>query len=226
MRDHHPEFADRSQAGRQLADVLQGKLLSQAIIVALPRGGVPVGFEMAQRLGLPLDLLIVAKIGAPGHPEFGIGAVADGPEPHVVIDEQAARRFPLPPGYLDTEMRHQLAEVERRHRMYFGEDQAEDHDFRGHDIVLVDDGIANGGSIFAGIEALKHMGAGRIVVAVPVASQRLVEELRQHVAEVICLSSPQDLEAVSLHYDDFTQTTDQQVVDFLRQARNLDRRLH
>jgi putative phosphoribosyl transferase len=226
MTQQNPEFADRSAAGRQLAEVLQDRLLSEPLIVALPRGGVPVAFEMAQRLGLPLDLLIVRKIGAPGHPEFGIGAVADGPEPHVVIDEKAARRFPLPPGYLDTETRHQLAEVERRHRMYFGEDQAEDHDFRGRDIILVDDGIANGGSIFAGIQALKHMGAGRIVVAVPVASRMLVEELRHAVAEVICLSAPENLQAVSLHYDDFAQTTDQEVVALLKQAKNLDRRLH
>ncbi|SMF08958.1 Phosphoribosyl transferase domain-containing protein [Xaviernesmea oryzae] len=221
-----PVFSDREDAGRQLAEAMQAAPLKDPVVVALPRGGVPVAFEVAQRLGAPLDLLIVRKIGAPGHPEYGIGAVVDGKEPHVIVNEAAARQFHIPPGYLAAEREHQLAEIERRHRMYFGEDQPEDHDHAGRDVILVDDGIANGGSIRAGIHALKEMAVGSIRLAVPVAPRDLLEELREEVDDIVCLSAPERLEAVSLHYGDFTETTDQDVVRLLKEARRLARMLH
>ena len=222
----NPTFSDREDAGRQLADAMDMAPLHDPVVIALPRGGVPVAFEVAQRLGLPLDLLIVRKIGAPGHPEYGIGAVVDGREPHVVISEKAARHFHIPPGYIATEMDHQIAEIERRHRMYFGEDEAEEHDHTGRDIILVDDGIANGGSIRAGIRALKDMGAGTIRVAVPVAPRELLESLRDEVDEIVCLNAPEHMEAVSQHYRDFSETTDQDVVRLLKEARRLTRMMH
>lgn len=221
-----PAFSDREDAGRQLAEAMQSVQLQDPVVVALPRGGVPVAFEIAQRLGAPLDLLIVRKIGAPGHPEYGIGAVVDGKEPHVVVSEEAARRFQIPPGYLATEREHQLAEIERRHRIYFGEDEPQDHDQAGRDIILVDDGIANGNSIRAGIHALKEMGVGSIRIAVPVAPRDLVESLREEVDDIVCLSAPQHLEAVSAHYADFPETTDQDVVRLLKEARRLNRMIH
>ena len=222
----NPIFSDREEAGRQLAEAMRSAQLHDPIVMALPRGGVPVAFQVAQRLGLPLDLLIVRKIGAPGHPEYGIGAVVDGKEPHVVVSEQAARHFRVPPGYIATERDHQLAEIERRHRMYFGEDEPEDHDHAGQDVILVDDGIANGGSIRAGIHALREMGVGSIRVAVPVAPRALLEALREEVEDVVCLSAPEHLEAVSMHYGDFTETTDQDVVRLLKEARRLTRMIH
>ncbi len=217
-------FSDRQDAGRRLAEALHSKPFAHPVIVALPRGGVPVAFEIAQRLGAPLDLLIVRKIGAPGHPEFGIGAVVDGKEPHVVVSEEAARHFHLPPGYLAGERDHQLAEIERRHRMYFGDDEPEAHDYAGRQVVLVDDGIANGVSIRAGVEALKEMGVGSITIAVPVAPREVVERLRQDVDDVVCLHAPDRLDAVSPHYTDFSQVVDQDVVRLLNEAREDVRR--
>ncbi|MFB9949499.1 phosphoribosyltransferase [Rhizobium puerariae] len=218
-----PTFSDREDAGRQLAEAMQATLPSDPVVVALPRGGVPVAFEVAQRLGVPLDLLIVRKIGAPGHPEYGIGAVVDCKEPHVVVNEEAARHFHVPPGYLATEREHQLAEIERRHRMYFGEDEPQDHDHAGRDIILVDDGIANGATIRAGIVALREMGVGSIRIAVPVAPRAVLEALREEVDGIVCLSAPEHLDAVSTHYDDFAETTDQDVVRLLKEARRLTR---
>ncbi|CAN7480772.1 MULTISPECIES: phosphoribosyltransferase [Neorhizobium] len=220
-----PTFVDREDAGRQLAEAMQATLPPDPILMALPRGGVPVAFEVAQRLGLPLDLLIVRKIGAPGHPEYGIGAVVDGREPHVIVDEDAARRFHVPPGYLAAEREHQLAEIERRHRMYFGEDEPSEHDHTGRDVILVDDGIANGVSIRAGIHALKDMGVASIRIAVPVAPRQLLESLQEEVDDIVCLSAPDRLEAVSLHYGDFRETTDQDVVRLLKEAHRLSRTL-
>ncbi|CDN55611.1 Phosphoribosyltransferase [Neorhizobium galegae bv. officinalis bv. officinalis str. HAMBI 1141] len=220
-----PTFVDREDAGRQLAEAMQAAMPPDPILMALPRGGVPVAFEVAQRLGLPLDLLIVRKIGAPGHPEYGIGAVVDGREPHVIVDEDAARRFHVPPGYLAAEREHQLAEIERRHRMYFGEDEPSEHDHTGRDIILVDDGIANGVSIRAGIHALKDMGVASIRIAVPVAPRLLLEALQEEVDDIVCLSAPDRLEAVSLHYGDFRETTDQDVVRLLKEAHRLSRTL-
>ncbi|CDZ25857.1 phosphoribosyltransferase [Neorhizobium galegae] len=220
-----PTFIDREDAGRQLAEAMRAAPLPDAVILALPRGGVPVAFEVAQRLGLPLDLLIVRKIGAPGHPEYGIGAVVDGREPHIVVNEEAARHFHVPPGYLAAEREHQLAEIERRHRMYFGEDEPSEHDHTGRDVILVDDGIANGVSIRAGIHALKDMGVASIRIAVPVAPRQLLESLKEEVDDIVCLSAPDRLEAVSLHYGDFRETTDQDVVRLLKEAHRLSRTL-
>lgn len=226
MFGSNPTFADREDAGRQLAEAIQTFALRDPVIMALPRGGVPVAFEVARRLGASLDLLIVRKIGAPGHPEYGIGAVVDGKEPHVVVSEEAARHFHIPPGYLATERDHQLAEIERRHRMYFGDDEPQAHDHSGRDVVLVDDGIANGVSIRAGIHALKEMGVGSIRVAVPVAPRDFLEALRNEVDDIICLSAPERLDAVSVHYADFSETTDQEVVRLLKEARRLTRMIH
>ncbi|KKX30696.1 phosphoribosyltransferase family protein [Rhizobium sp. LC145] len=214
-----PTFADRGDAGRQLADALQEQAHANPIVMALPRGGVPVAFEVARRLDAPLDLLIVRKIGAPGQPEYGIGAVVDTKEPHVVVNEEAARNFSIPPGYLATERDHQLSEIQRRHRMYFGEDEPRDHDHSGRDVILIDDGIAVGVSIRAGIHALKQMGVASICIAVPVAPRDVVESLRDEVDEIVCLSAPERLQAVGAHYGDFTQTTDQEVVRLLKEAR-------
>lgn len=221
------EFTNRTDAGRRLADVMAGQpIAAQLLLLALPRGGVPVAFEMARRSGLPMDVLIARTIGAPGHPECGIGAVVDGREPHVFIDEQSARHFRIPPGYLDTERHHQLAEIERRHRMYFGEDDAESHDYRGRNVMLVDDGIADGATVRACIQALRQAGVGSISLAVPVAEAELLEELRHEVDAVICLHVPRRFDVVGAYYDDFGETSDQEIVRMLRDAGRLDRMLH
>lgn len=226
MFGRNPSFSNREDAGRQLVDAMQASLLREPVVIALPRGGVPVGFEVAQRLGVPLDLLIVRKISAPGHPEFGIGAVVDAKDPHLILSEEAVRQFRIPPGYIATERDSQLAEIERRHRIYFGEDEPTVHDHAGRDIILVDDGIANGASIRAAIHALRQMRVGKIRLAVPVGPRDIIDQLAQEVDEVVCLSAPERFKAVSHHYGDFTQTTDQDVVRLLRESRRLDRMMH
>ncbi len=226
MAEMAPTFVDRRDAGRRLAEALRQVPLGDPLVMALPRGGVPVAFEIAQRLGLPLDLLIVREIVAAGHPEHRIGAVVDGKEPYVFVSEEAARRFRLPPGYLATERAHQLAEIERCHRIYFGEDEPENHDHVGRDIVLVDDGIAHGGTIRAAIKALRGMGVMSLRVAVPVAPRGVLEDLENEVDGIICLSAPEQVDAVGKYYADFIETADQDIVHLLTQARRLTRMIH
>lgn len=212
-------FSNRADAGRQLAEALLASDLRDPVVVALPRGGVPVGFEIAQRLAAPLHVLIVRKIGAPGHPEIGIGAVVHGREPHVVVSEEAARQFQLPPGYIAAERDRQLAEIDRRRRMYLGEDADKTPDHAGRPIVLVDDGVANGVSIRAAIARLREIGVSSIHVAVPVAPAAVVELLSQEVEQVTCLAAPERLGGVSVFYDDFDQVDDQEVIRLLKLAR-------
>lgn len=229
MQQAVPIFQDRAEAGIRLTEAVSEaglKDLADPVLIALPRGGVPVAFEMAHRLGLPMDVLIVRKIGAPGEPEVGIGAVVDGPQPRVVINEEAVRGLSLPPGYLDTERHHQIAEVERRHRMYFGEDAPDAHDLHGRDAIIVDDGIANGGSMRAAIEAVRAMGVASVRIAVPVAPAKLVTKLAGEVDDVVCLSPVESFSAVGAFYADFSDTPDQEVMRLLKEAKRLERMLH
>lgn len=226
-----PEFADRSDAGRQLTEALQisqslSSVAGDPVVVAMPRGGVPVAFEVAQRLGLHLDLLILRRIAAPGHPEFNIGAVVDAKEPIVHIDEASVRRFPLPPGYLNTERQHQIAEVDRHHRMYFGEDHADEHDLAGRHVILIDEGLSDAGSMEVSIHALRQLGVAIITLAVPVASQDTLDAIRDKVEDVVCLSIPPTFGDVGDHYEDFPETTDQDVVRLLKEARRSERLLN
>jgi predicted phosphoribosyltransferase len=224
-------FADRSDAGRQLAEALQtseslSSIDGDPVVVALPRGGVPVAFEVAQRLGLHLDLLIVRRIGAPGYPDIGIGAVVDARQPLVHIDEASLRGFPLPPGYLDTERQHQISEVDRHHRMYFGEDHADEHDFSGRHVILIDDGISDGGPMEAAIHALRQLSVKTITVAVPVASQDTLDALAGTVDDIVCLSAVPMFGDIGEHYEDFAETTDQDVVRLLKEARRSEQLLN
>src|SRR5687768_15800755 len=142
-----PLFDDRREAGRRLAAALTRYQQSRAVVLALPRGGVPVGFEVAKALAAPLDVLIVRKIGAPGHPELGLGAIVDGNEPQLVLNDEVIRQIRPPPGYIEDEKRRQLAEIERRRRRYVGERSGVPVD--GRIAIVVDDGIATGGTVKA-----------------------------------------------------------------------------
>jgi putative phosphoribosyl transferase len=216
MRGGQPAFRDRRDAGCRLAAELAKRPWRDPVVLALPRGGVPVAFEVARTLGAPLDLLLVRKIGAPGHPEFGIGAVVDGPEPQTVIDEETAGLVGASPEYLEAERLRQLAEIERRRARYLGGRAAQPT--RGRTAIVVDDGIATGGTARAAIVALRRSGAGRIVLAVPVAPPSAVAALAPLADEVVCLSRPEPFRAVGLHYVDFAQTTDAEVVALLKAA--------
>ncbi|WP_372425177.1 phosphoribosyltransferase [Salinarimonas chemoclinalis] len=210
-------FEDRTDAGRRLAQALAAHAGEGTIVLALPRGGVPVAAEVARALRAPLDLVMVRKIGAPGHPEYGIGAVVDGAEPQIVVDEAAARLAGADDAYLADAMRRELAEIERRRRAYLGDRRP--LDVAGRTVVVVDDGAATGSTAKAALRALKKAGAARRILAVPVAPIETVEALRTEADEVVALTTPYPFHAVGLSYEDFDQTTDEEVVAALEGVR-------
>lgn len=211
-------FADRREAGRRLAEAVMPLSLHDPVVLALPRGGVPVGFEVARALGAPLDILLVRKIGAPRHEEYGIGALVDGASPHVVIDQRAARLVGADEAYIDREIERQRAEIERRRAVYCTGPAVS---LGGRSVIVVDDGIATGGTVKAALQALAEVGATQIVLAVPVAPAETLGELRNLCDRIVCLMQPEPFRAVGAHYDDFAQTSDAEVVDLLGQARKL-----
>jgi putative phosphoribosyl transferase len=212
----HVVFADRREAGRQLAAALAAFKDARPIVLALPRGGVPVAFEVAQALGAPLDVALVRKIGAPGQSELGLGAIVDGADPQMILNEEVVRLVRPKPGYLQSEQARQLRELERRRRLYRGGRPAPA--VEGRTIIVVDDGIATGGSAKAVLRALSAQHAGKLVLAVPVAPADTLETLSSEADEVICLATPDPFFAVGEHYADFAQTTDQEVVNLLQRA--------
>lgn len=218
MRNSHAMFTDRHSAGRMLARVLARLPLADPVILALPRGGVPVAFEVAEAMAAPLDLLMVRKIGAPGHAEFGIGAVVDGGAKQVVIDHDAARQSGADDRYFERMIDSQLAEIRRR-RVTYG--LAHPLPLKGREIVLVDDGIATGNTVKAALKALRATGVAKIVLAVPVAPADALSELRGECDEVVCLATPEPFLSVGTHYEDFGQTSDNEVVHLLRQSNRL-----
>ncbi len=209
-------FANRSQAGRLLARAVKALNLAGPVVLALPRGGVPVGYEVARELAAPLDILLVRKIGAPGHEEYGIGALVDGASPQLVIDEAAARMVGADRAYIEREVARQLEEIERRRAAYR---TGPPLSLVGRPVIVVDDGIATGGTVKAALKALAKVGAARVILAVPVAPRDVLPELRTLCDEVVCLSSPEPFHAVGAHYGDFTQTEDAEVVQLLSAAR-------
>ncbi len=207
-------FVDRRDAGRQLAAALRKFAKTDSLVLALPRGGVPVAYEVSKALGLPLDVLIVRKIGAPHHAEFGIGAVVDGADPQIVLNEEAIRILKPEEAYMKAEIARQLVEIERRRAAYLG--PREPLPTRGRTVIVVDDGIATGGTVRAALQALRRAGAGKLVLAVPVAPAEALESLREDVDEIVCLQTPGHFGAVGLHYDHFEQTSDEEVVSLLQ----------
>ena len=212
----HVVFADRRDAGRQLAAALTRFKDEHPLVLALPRGGVPVAFEVAQTLGAPLDVALVRKIGAPGHAELGLGAVVDGKDPQMILNEEVVRLVRPKPGYLQSEKARQLQELERRRRLY--RDGRPAPAVEGRTVIVVDDGIATGGSAKAVLRALSVQHAGKLVLAVPVAPADTLEALASEADETVCLAVPEPFFAVGEHYEDFTQTTDEEVLRLLQRA--------
>ena len=186
------------------------------MVFALPRGGVPVGLEIARALHAPLDLVLVRKLGAPGEPELALGAVVDGADPQMIINEDVKRATGASDAFVDKARTQGLQEIERRRGAYF--QGVERIDPRGRTVILVDDGLATGATARAAVRALKLQGAARIVLAVPVAPEDTLERLRAEADEVVCLRPERWFLGVGAFYDDFRQLSDQDVVGMLRRA--------
>jgi predicted phosphoribosyltransferase len=206
-------FKDRSDAGRQLAAQLE-RYAGEAVVLALPRGGVVVGYEVARALGAPLDVVVARKLGAPHQPELGIGAVAGGVR---VLDEQALRAFSIPREYVEDVTARELAEAHRRERLYRGDRPA--LALEGRTALLVDDGLATGVTARAAIAATRLRAPSHLVLAVPVCAAHTAAALRPQVEALVCLESPPEFYAVGLWYDDFRQTPDEEVQRLLELAR-------
>ena len=187
---------------------------SDVVVLALPRGGVPVGYEVAQRLGAPLDVFIVRKLGVPGQEELAMGAIASGGV--VVLNDDVVRGLDLTPDVIERVAREEGRELERREQAY--REDAPPLDVAGMAVIVVDDGLATGSSMRAAVEALRRLRPARIVVAVPAAPVSTCRELAAEVDEVVCATTPSPFFAVGQHYWDFTQTTDEEVRDLLRAA--------
>lgn len=210
------KFRDRAEAGRYLAERLLHLRDARPLVLALPRGGVPVGLSVANALGAPLDLLMVRKIGAPGDPEYGIGAVVDGHQPETILDEEAVRELRVPPGYIEQQRAHELEEMRRRHALYLrGRPPVS---LEGRTVILVDDGIATGVTARAALLGLQRSGAARRVLAAPVAPPETADALRRSCDEAVFLDEPELFYAVGAFYDDFHQVSDMEVIELLDQA--------
>jgi putative phosphoribosyl transferase len=207
-----PRFADRSDAGRRLAERLThytGR--DDVVVLGLPRGGVPVAFEVARSLGVPLDVFVVRKLGVPGHEELAMGAIASGGVRVLNADVLAATL--VPPEAVEAVAARELERLETQERAYRGERPA--RDVHGSVVILVDDGLATGATMRAAVAALRDRGAGRIVVAVPTAPIETCEALRREVDEIVCALTPDPFMAVGLWYRDFAPVSDQQVRELL-----------
>jgi len=209
-------FQDRTDAGRRLADALKGRALERPVVYALPRGGVPVGLEIARALGAPLDLVLVRKLGAPGEPELALGAVVDGSDPQMIINQDVKVGTHASDAFIEQARAHELQEIERRRRVYF--QGLERTDPKGRTAIVVDDGLATGATARAAVKALKLQGAAKVILAVPVAPDDTLQLLRAEADEVVCLRSERWFLGVGAFYDNFRQVSDEEVVAMLRQG--------
>jgi predicted phosphoribosyltransferase len=204
-------YTDRSDAGRRLAAALEHLRTRDPLVIGLPRGGAVVAAEVARALGAPLDVLVVRKLGAPGQPELGLGAVAEGGV--VLLNKRLMRQIRVSKEQLQGTIDRENEEMKRRVDVYRGD--REPIEVAGRTVILVDDGLATGSTARAAIGALHHLGAGEVILAVPVGAPSTVRELESMADEVVCLSTPRMLMSIGQHYDDFTQTGDAEVVELL-----------
>ena len=205
-------FRNRNDAGRQLAEKLAAYAdRPDVLVLALPRGGVPVGYEVARALGAPLDVFLVRKLGVPGYEELAMGAVASGGVR--VLNDEIVRGLGISEHEIDAAVARELQELARRDRLYRGDRQPPD--VGGRTVILVDDGLATGATMRAAVQALRQQQAARIVAAVPTASPDTCQVLKAEADDVICAMTPEPFFAVGHWYEDFTQTTDDEVRELL-----------
>jgi len=210
-------FTDRAEAGRLLAQRLAGRQWAPPVVVlALPRGGVPIGAEVARALHAPLDLLLVRKIGVPWQPELAVAAVVDGASPEIVVDEEVRAMGGIDRAYIEAQAKVELREIERRRQLYLG--GRAPLAVQGATAIVVDDGIATGTTVRAALKALRRRQPAHLVLAVPVAPPDTVRALRAEVDELVCLAEPEPFHAVGAHYEEFHQVDDDEVLAALRAA--------
>lgn len=206
-------FVNRTDAGRKLAKALAPYKDQRPVVLALPRGGVPVAAEVATALDAPLDLILVRKIGAPFQPELAMGAVVDGGEPVVVRNEEVIRLTGVSENEFNAICDQELAEIERRRKRYLG---GRPHpQIAGHTVIVVDDGIATGATTRAALRAIRMRKPSKLVLAVPVAPTATLKDLRDEADEIVCLEDYEDFGAIGLFYSDFSQVSDTEVTEML-----------
>ena len=212
-------YRNRSEAGKELATKLSTyKDRDDVLVLALPRGGVPVAFEVAQALNAPLDVFLVRKLGVPGHEELAMGAIATGGVR--VLNDDVVDYLKIPDAVIDSVAAEESKELKRRELAYRG--NRPEPDVKGKTVILIDDGLATGSTIRAAAQALRQQDPARIVVAVPVSAPETCDEYRIGVDEIICAATPDPFWGVGLWYDDFSQTTDEEVHDLLERARKAE----
>jgi putative phosphoribosyl transferase len=204
-------FRDRRDAGRKLAQLLLSLRRSEPLVLALPRGGVPVAFEVAGALGAPLDVFVVRKLGVPGHEELAMGAVASGGR--IVLNREVIEKMGIKRAAIEDVARRELHEVLRRESMYRAEQPP--NPISSRNVVLVDDGLATGATMRAAVTTLRMSEPARLVVAVPIAAPEACRALARIADEVVCASTPEDFRAVGLWYEDFAQVSDGEVQSLL-----------
>ena len=210
----HGAFADRRDAGRKLAARLDKYAGDNPIVLALPRGGVPVGYEIAKALHAPLDVFVVRKLGAPQQPELGIGAIAPGGL--LILDADLVRDLGIPEEVINRIVSNETAEMERRLHRFRGDRPLPD--LKDRTVLLVDDGLATGVTAYAAIKALRQVGPRQIVLAIPVCATQTAHMIAPQVSEIVCLMTPPEFLAVGLWYANFEQTSDEEVIELLEQA--------
>jgi putative phosphoribosyl transferase len=209
-------FMDRADAGRRLAEKLRHLKDRSPVVLALPRGGVPVGFEIAHELDAPLDLVLVRKIGVPWQPELALGAVTDGEQPETFIDGKLATALAISDEYVTKETARQLEELERRRRIYCA--GRAPLDIAGCTAIVVDDGIATGATMRVALRAARRRNPAWLVLAAPVAAPDTIAKLRPEADEVVCVDMPAGLGAIGFYYTDFHQVSDAEVTEILARA--------
>jgi putative phosphoribosyl transferase len=216
LDDARVPFESRARAGRALGERLARMGLVDPVVLALPRGGVPVGLEVALALDAPLDLLLVRKIGVPWQPELAVAAVMDGATPVIVVEPYVQAATGVDRAYIDERAAQELKEIERRRALYLGRRAPEP--VEGRTAIVVDDGIATGTTVRAALRGLRRRKPARLVLAVPVAPPEAVEALSSEVDDLVCLAQPEPFGAIGYFYIDFHQLSDDEVVSLMRQA--------
>ena len=212
-------FSDRVEAGKRLTSAMRDFAGKNGIVLAIPRGGVVVGYEIAKALNLPLDVIIPRKIGAPANPELAIGAMTE--DGTIILDDNLITYIGVQRDYIKAESERQKHEIERRLKLYR---QNEPYpSLKGLDVVIVDDGIATGSTMKAALASVKNRGASTVTVAVPVGPPSTIKELKKQAARVVCLYTPEYFQAIGQFYTDFNQTTDEEVIQLLKQSKQKSR---